>query len=117
MKDKLDKLTEASKHVEPAEATKDNVFKELAERESRKSNIIIYGLKESTSNQAEERKGHDKTEVDKVIGVLKVDSKEDDIKVMYRTGEREKVKDNSEPRPLVIGFRNNEIQTSISAKT
>ena len=42
-------MSEAVALTEPAEATKDDIYRELAERESRKTNIIIYGLKESSS--------------------------------------------------------------------
>ena len=103
MKITVQNMSEAVALTEPAEATKDDTYRELAERESRKTNIIIYGLKESSSPVAETRKEDDKAELLKVLGVLKPETNnEDNVKFLYRTGEREKNQEQSEPRPLVV---------------
>lgn len=116
MQTSVQTLTDAVSLTEPAEATKDDIFKEMAERESRKTNIIIYGIQESTSTVAEARKEHDRVELDKVLHVLAPDNcREEDIKFLYRTGEREKDQnqESTDPRPLVVGFRSAEVQLSV----
>jgi len=107
-------LTESSNLSEHSDATKDDIFKELSDRETRKANIIIYGLKESTSPISETRKTHDRAELDKVLEILKpANFKEEDIKFMHRTGERDKNQDSSDPRPLLIGFRNSDTPAKV----
>ena len=113
---KVDKLEKTVSETEPAEATKDYIFKEMAERETKKTNLVIHGITESTSPVAETRKEHDKGEFGNIMEVIQPPNyTEDDIKFMYRTGEREKNNDDTqtEPRPLVIGFRSEEMKTSV----
>jgi len=119
-----DKIGKLSKEVESvkkkvdsvntSDNSKNDVFKELSERENRKENIVMYNITESSSRDAETRKEFDKDEIRKVLEVLKcTEVNEDDIKFLYRAGERSKNSSNDSPRPLVVGFRNEVIQNKV----
>ena len=50
-------------------------IKELSERESRKTNIVIFNTKESTSEDIEQRKEHDRRIVNEILGEMEIQLK------------------------------------------
>lgn len=124
--EKVDKVTETVKEDMKkrkdqncdliAEATK-KMSAELRERESRKNNLVLYGLWEPP----QEVKGRDRKEGDlESVGDLfeamsaRVDVKED-IKFSYRLGPlTDKVYD--DPRPMCIGFHKTEVKDMLLMK-
>ena len=84
--------------------------RELCERESKKLNVVIYGLLEPppTVSVGSERKLQDDLELDHLFKDMKVDVKKDDIKFTYRVGysdEAAKAGMEGKPRPLCVGLR------------
>ena len=108
------KLENVQKEVDTLKETiesnpvQEEVFKEINEREIRKSNIVLYNIREPEGETAETRKAEDTDEVRNIFKVInnKVNT-ETEVKFMYRIGEKEKNSDNSDarPRPLLIGFK------------
>ena len=86
-----------------------SVLQELDDREGRRDNIVIYRLKEPSSDisTGQERKKFDTKTLLDVFKTIDVDiNEEHDIKFITRTGE---VKDDihERPRPLLIGLKDN----------
>ena len=74
--------------------------RELADRQSRQKNVIIFKAKESNTNLIEERTKSDKELISKIIDEMNLDTAEQiNIEKAVRLGRR---KEN--PRPLVITF-------------
>ena len=59
---------------------------EVREREKRKNNIIIFGLKKSDKAEAKERIEEDKIKIDKLFEFLKVEDVEVDKIIRYKNG-------------------------------
>ena len=78
---------------------KDDVKSEMAEREERSSNIVIYGLEETKEDDvAKWRETENKKVADMVeqIGVLT----EGEVAIKFRAGKRRE--DGEKPRPLIV---------------
>lgn len=103
--DKVQKEVDTLKETVESNPVQEEVFKEINEREMRKSNIVLYNLPEPEGETAEERKTEDAEEVRNIFKVInnKVNA-ETEVKFMYRIGEKEK-NDEAKPRPLLIGFK------------
>lgn len=108
MNDKLEKVEKATSELKEG-AKSDNeaaarlVLTELREQESRKDNIIIQNVAESTKKDFEERKSDDREKIVELATVLEVDLSEVKIKFIKRLGK----KDDNTVRPLLVGFRCN----------
>ena len=88
--------------------------RELMERESRKGNVVVYGLPEPpvAIKSGGERQAKDKQITADLFRALKVDVKEEDVKFAARIG---KMTDaiSSKPRPLKISFRNYAVRENV----
>ena len=88
--------------------------REMMERESRKGNMVIYGLPEPPADvtAGPERQRRDKTTVGNLFQAMKVDVKNDNVKFAARVGKvTESV--NTNPRPLRMSFRDHSIREKV----
>jgi hypothetical protein len=76
---------------------------ELRERELRRNNIVIHGLAEPVDNTGYNRARieQDKIECAKVMSTMGIRMQQDDLRFCRQVGER-----GQDPRPVVIGLRN-----------
>ena len=105
-----EEIEKAKKEVSVATAQKargeeDNtvvttVLSELTETEKRQNNMVIYGVKELTSNVVEDRVKHDKKEVIKVARFCEADVDEESFAKVIRLGKH----DPEKTRPLLVEF-------------
>jgi TFIIF-interacting CTD phosphatase-like protein len=96
------KLEEKDDSLEKvAKKTEFNIYEELKERESRRTNVIIHGVGELTDKgcSGKDRLDWDKKSCDNIFRALELDMKSDDLKFCRRVGEK-----GDDPRPMVIGF-------------
>ena len=77
--------------------------RELADRQSRQENVIIFKAKESNTNLIEERTKLDKELISKIIDEMNLDTEQINIEKAVRLGRR-KEDPQENPRPLVITF-------------
>jgi len=95
-------------------AAADTVFLEMKEREDKKLNLIVHGLTELGANTKSgmERKNIDSSNFKRMLESVNLNiDVQSDIKFLVRLGDHNK--QNSKPRPLLLGFRNNEIREKI----
>ena len=88
--------------------------RELREREARKGNIVIYGLKEHSYDikAGEERQAIDKRVVGDMFREMKAKVDEDDVKFAARIGKlTPAIAD--KPRPLKMSFRDLSVKESV----
>jgi cell division protein FtsB len=99
-----------------AENTENLVLKELADRNSRKKNIVFYGIPEADPNiESYIKKKMDKTEVLEVLTEIDCSIDVDtNIKFAVRLGKKNE--DSIDPRPLLIGFESEDIRNEILGK-
>ena len=116
---KVDKVE--TRTVAVASEVKETVVNELKEQENRKTNIVLYNLKESLSEDGIERKKHDQGEIASLLQQIKLPrSVKDDIVQIRRLGkipptQVEAGEDTDaqsceatnrfKPRPLLIAFK------------
>lgn len=89
-----------------ADTTKDDVFREISDRENRKTNLIIHKLPEpgATITANKDKKKFDEAQMTSVFQAIKCDINiKEDVKFFYRVGEKT---DRAAARPVVVGFRN-----------
>ena len=105
---KLKEEVKSDLHVEMEEKIKEEVanwIEEQKDRESRRLNLVVYGLKESDSDDIKTRKDEDGRQIREVIEIIDPDN-ECNIKgtntCMFRIGGRLARK----PRPLNITLEN-----------
>jgi len=78
----------------------DNILEEMNDRERRRKNVVMYGVKESDKAEGRQRLEDDKREINNIFTVLDVNlSVEDDAEFCRRIGPR-----GENARPLVCGF-------------
>lgn len=96
-----EKVGNQARQVAGAAALEENsVYEELREREQRRTNVVMYGMKEAPIEYAgRERWDWDKNSCGNLFRALKVDMPENSIKFLRRVGEA-----GEQPRPLVVGF-------------
>ncbi len=73
---------------------------EIRDREDRKENLIVYGVKESNSEDIEERKEHDKAEITRICDAglgMKVE-----VKQVVRLNSKNGGTSSNSPRPLKV---------------
>lgn len=95
-------LAKNDKKMERAvEKGESSIFEEMRERESRKLNVVIYGLEEHENISAlgRDRLEWDLTSCVNIFEALEADLTKEEIKFCRRIGEK-----GEEPRPLVLGF-------------
>lgn len=91
--------------AEVVEGTIREWSKEQREREARRDNVVVYGLKEPPAEVTigSERQELDKIEAARLLASMDMDMGENDLKFMARIGQLTDA--NKEPRPLKISFR------------
>ena len=82
----------------------------MRERESKKDNIVVYGLKESDEADGLKRKDEDASMVIKMATEIGVDFK-GEVKSSFRAGK----KDGDRPRPLIVTLGDEETRENILA--
>ena len=98
LKQTLERKSEAlEKRIE---ASGDAVWDEMDERETRRKNVVLHGLEESTAAENRKRMEDDRNALNNIFATLDVNiSAEDDVEFCRRLGEK-----GENPRPLVAGF-------------
>ena len=88
--------------------------REMMERDSRKGNIVVYGLNEPpvSIKAGHERQARDKTITADLFDALRVEVQEEDVKYAVRVGKLTEAAA-TKPRPLKIGFRNQDVREQI----
>jgi len=105
VRQQVDKLSEKVENISrqaagAAAIDETSVYEELREREQRKTNVVIYGMKEApTRYTGMERWDWDKDSCGNLFRALKIEMPETSIKFLRRVGEA-----GEQPRPLVVGF-------------
>ena len=93
--------------------TKDEILREMAERDAKKDNIVIHNLLEPdhTVTDGESRKKLDQSSLSDVLRTINININFDkEVKFVKRAGERT---DKSAPRPLLVGFRENKTKEDV----
>jgi len=106
------KITKDAQLSMPEQA-QEMVLEELANRERKKSNLVIYNVAESESEDPQERMRTDMRAIQDIMNTIRAEvnvSKEHntDTKFCVRIGER-----SSNPRPLLVGFVSEEIKIKV----
>nr|CAI5846598.1 unnamed protein product [Callosobruchus analis] len=103
-----------SNRVDPAQTPAidfEEIVQEVNDRQSRKNNLIIYGIVESTDQSNTRRKVYDADQVKNIIGVLDDEVNTDNIKPI-RLGSN----NTGGPRPIKITLRDsNDVRSCIKA--
>ena len=77
--------------------------RELADRQKKQKNVIIFKAKESNTNLIEEKTKSDKELISNIIDEMNLDTEQINIEKTVRFGRREEDPQEN-PRPLVITF-------------
>ena len=101
-----------------SEQVKTTVLTEIQEQEKRKANLVIYNLKESSSDTASERKEHDSASIKEVLSTIEVsDLQEDKIQSIRRLGpltdQTKEPTTPGKPRPLLLSFKSSSDRTKV----
>nr|CAI5833081.1 unnamed protein product [Callosobruchus analis] len=106
--------SDCSNRVDPAQTPAidfEEIVQEVNDRQSRKNNLIIYGIVESTDQSDTRRKVYDADQVKNIIGVLDDEVNTDNIKPI-RLGSN----NTGGPRPIKITLRDsNDVRSCIKA--
>ena len=94
--------------VKAKEEVKDEMRDEMKERESKKENIVVYGLKESDETDGLKRKDEDVSMVIRMATEIGVDFK-GEVKSSFRAGKKE----GERPRPLIVTIEDEETRENI----
>ena len=126
MKDYEEKQKETNTKVEKVEAktvasstsVQTSVLSEIQEQENRKTNIVVYNLKESMDVDGTVRKDHDLSEIGSLLQQIELPNTiKEDIAVIRRLGKRldadgehqnegaDSVSTPAKPRPLLVSFK------------
>ncbi len=85
---------------EATNSKEDSVYEEIREREMRRANVVIHGMKEAPLEcKGRERWDWDGDSCWNLFRALKLDMSKDCIRFVKRVGDAE-----SQPRPLILGF-------------
>ena len=100
--------------VKAKEEVKDEMRGEMREREEKKNNIVIYGLKESGETDGKKRKEEDEEMVRKMATEIEIDFK-GEIKSSYRARPAAGKPAGDRPCPLVVTIDDDETREGILA--
>ena len=92
------------------EEVKDEMKEEMEKREKKKSNIVVYGLKESEEEDGKKRQEEDMKTIKEMATVIDVEIK-GEVKGSYRAGKKE----GDRPRPLVVTLDDDETREGFLA--
>ena len=118
---KTDKVKEGLEGVEKEvvsgmekakEEVKQDMGREMKEREERGQNVVIYGLEEPTASETEERKREEKRKVEEVVNEIGV-AINGGIKVKFRAGRKMEGEAGARPRPLIVHVPDDETRERI----
>ena len=101
-----------------SEQVKTTVLTEIQEQEKRKANLVIYNLKELSSDTPSERKEHDSASIKEVLSTIEVsDLQEDKIQSIRRLGpltdQTKEPTTAGKPRPLLLSFKSSSDRTKV----
>jgi hypothetical protein len=106
-------MTQREANIDNVVETKVNQYmEEKDEREKRECNIILHNIAESDSDETDERKKHDTSKVEEVLGYLKIANPQETMKPI-RLGKK---LDTNKPRLMKITLESVEIQKHVLAK-
>ena len=94
------------------EEVKKDMGREIKDREERGQNIVLYGLEESSREEAEERKEEDRERVKEVMKALGMEQKAGEIEVRFRAGKKS-TESGARPRPLIVKVNDDETRERI----
>ena len=117
-KRRVDKVERKVEELDPAkiiQQSRDEMLREIRERESRKDNLIIHQVEEPTVGRGVERKEHDLNKVIEIMEFLNCPVKKEDIKFIFRAGERRE--DRPGPRPIILSMKNSGARNTILENT
>ena len=102
---KLEEKVENNKKEDIIAESRASVFLEIRERENRKENIVLHGIKEpgATVTRGGDRKNFDIGSALEIFEYIGCKLKPDDVRFCFRAGEKSKSADDN-PRPLIIGL-------------
>lgn len=109
-----EKFVQIEKEVESGmekakKEAKEEMKAEMEERKEKASNVVVYGAKESASNDTTERKRHDKKILSDLLEEIEVEA-EEGIEVLFRAGKKGEP---DKPRPMIIRVQNDETREKI----
>jgi hypothetical protein len=113
-KQEIEQLKEELRRVRSAaeaekEERSDALAEELREREMRRNNIIIHGLREPEHiHQARDKMENDRQTCGEIFNIIGARVRAADLRFCRRIGERGR-----DPRPLVIGMRSEEEKRTV----
>ena len=121
MEMKTDKVKEGLEGVEKEvvsgmekakEEVKQDMGREMKEREERSQNIVLYGLEEPSTSTVEDKKKEDKKRVEEVVKEIGVEMK-GEIEIKFRAGKKMEGDAGSRPRPLIVQVSDDETRERI----
>ena len=105
-----DELKDNNRHNQ--EGTARVVLAELRQQESKKDNLVVHMIKESTSDNLEERKEDDRSEIDDLFTELELDISSEDVKFIKRLGRRTQ----DTVRPILLGLKTHSDKEKIMSR-
>ena len=90
---------------------KEEMESERKDREARSENVVVYGMKESESEDAEVRKGDDKNKMLELAREIGVEVR-GEVEVKFRAGKK---KEDGKPRPMIVRVEDEETRQKILA--
>ena len=110
---KIDRVEATVKDLQQNASSDTEVFEELAERERRSTNVIIFEVKESTSQGKREREERDLGGILQLFKEIDVDLTLDNVKL----ARREEEKKEGTIRPLKVVFQSKEDRDKVLSKS
>ena len=117
-KKRVEKVEKKVEELDPAkiiEQSRDEMLRELRERESRKDNLIFHQVEEPTMGRGVDRKEHDMKMVMDILDFLQCPTTREEIKFIFRAGERRE--DRPGPRPIIICLKSTGARNRILENT
>ena len=98
---RMDRMEATVEDIQGNKTSGTQVFEELAERERRSTNVVIYDVQENSSQDRRVREERDYSGLLQLFKVIEVDVNLDCVKLVRREGEKKEGVD----RPLKVVFR------------
>lgn len=117
-KRRMDKVERKVEDLDPAkiiERSRDEMLKELREREARRDNLVIYQVEEPNHDRGSDRKEQDMRKVTEIFEHLECPVTADNIKFIFRVGEKKD--DRPAPRPIIVCLKDPTARKSILDNT
>ena len=117
-KRRVEKVERKVEELDPAkiiEQSRDEMLRELRERESRKGNLVIHQLEEATTGRGLERKEHDVKKILEIFDFLQCPMTSEGMKFIFRAGELRD--DRPGPRPIILCLKDTGARSYILKNT